>query len=261
MTDKVERYKALCAKLIRNPDDPQALIDQFALVSEVKKYRRHYVSLAKRAYQIEPDNISCVFNYAGALNRVGDFDLALKLYLKCEKMADEEWKSHILHHIGVSYRSLGENFKAIKYYDAAIAANPEPIYKKDRALALMATGRLKEGLEAFEIRREVAKERVRRNKGELLVSQQKLPEGVVHWEGQDLTGKTVVVYHEEGSGDFMMFCRFIPKLREKGVAKILLCGPIPDLLDIVCDNMAIDGVVPLSGPFECDYVIGSMSLP
>lgn len=261
MSEKIDRYKALCATLVRNPDDTTALIDQFSLISEVKKNRRHYLPLAKRAYNIDPTNITNVFNYASALNRVGDFEKALEFYLKCESMADEEWLPHILHHIGVSYRSLNQNEKAIDYYSRAYARLPEPHFAKDRALAIMATGRLNEGLEAFEVRREMAAERVKRNGNALLVSQQKLPAGVVHWEGQDLTGKTVVVYHEEGSGDFMMFCRFIPKLREYGALKILLCGPIDNLLDLVSDNIPVDGIVPLAGPFECDFVIGSMSLP
>ena len=125
----------------------------------------------------------------------------------------------------------------------------------------MATGRLNEGLQAFECRRELAEERVRRNKNELPVSMQALPAGVVHWEGQDLTGKTVVVYHEEGSGDLIMFSRFIPRLRERGASKVFLCGPFDPILDLVGDNIGIDGIVPLTGPFESDYVIGSMSLP
>jgi hypothetical protein len=117
-----------------------------------------------------------------------------------------------------------------------------------------------EGLEAFEVRREAAVWKLHQSGGHM-ISQAKLPEGVIHWEGQDLTGKTVVVYHEEGSGDFIQFCRFIPKLREKGVAKLLLCGPVDNLLELVFDNIAVDGIVPLAGPFECDYIIGSMSLP
>lgn len=263
--ERVDKYKTNCARLVRNPDDIKALIDQFSLVSEVKKNRKHYVYLAKRAYTIDPDNIVNVFNYAGALNRVGEFEKALELYLKCKKLCEKDdpegWYPFILHHIGVSYRSLSENAKAIDFYERAYELHKEPLFMKDRALAIMASGRLNEGLKAFEVRREVAESRVKRNAGELLVSQQKLPAGVIHWEGQDLTGKTVVVYHEEGSGDFMMFCRFIPKLREKGAAKILLCGPIPDLLDLVADNIRVDGIVPLSGPFESDFVIGSMSLP
>lgn len=262
MTDKrVDRYKALCSTLVRNPDDDKALVDQFALISEVKKNRKHYLPLAKRAYHIDPTNITNVFNYASALNRVGEFEKALQMYLKCEKMADDKWMPHILHHIGVSYRHLNENQKAIRYYERAYDAYPEPMFLKDRALAIMASGRLKEGLEAFEIRRVVAEERMKRNDGALPVAMQKLPSGVVHWEGQDLTGKTVVVYHEEGSGDFIMFCRFIPKLREKGVARIFLAGPINDIIDLVSDNIEVDGIVPLAGPFACDFVLGSMSLP
>jgi tetratricopeptide (TPR) repeat protein len=140
MTEKVDRYKALCATLVRNPDDDKALIDQFALISEVKKNRRHYVPLAKRAYQIDPTKITNVFNYASALNRVGEFEKALQYYLKCEKMSDEKWLPHILHHIGVSYRHLNENRKAIEYYDRAYKALPDPMFLKDRALAVMASG-------------------------------------------------------------------------------------------------------------------------
>ena len=44
-------------------------------------------------------------------------------------------------------------------------------------------------------------------------------------------------------------------------ARIQLTGPVPDLLDLVADNVAVDGVVPMAGPYECDYVVGSMSVP
>ena len=54
---------------------------------------------------------------------------------------------------------------------------------------------------------------------------------------------------------------FIPMLRECGAGRVLLTGPVPDLLELVADNVAVDGLVPLAGPFECDYVVGSMSVP
>jgi hypothetical protein len=130
---------------------------------------------------------------------------------------------------------------------------------KDRALSVLASGRLKEGMELFEVRKEAAVWKAHQNRG-YLIAQARLPDDAVHWQGEDLAGKTVVVYHEEGSGDFIQFCRFIPKLREKGVAKILLCGPVANLLDLVADNVAVDDIVPLSGPFCADFVVGSMSV-
>lgn len=256
----VDKYRATANKLIRNPDDPIALIDQFANISENKANGKHYFYLAKRAYELAPNEINTVFNYGSACHRTGRFKEALRMYQRCADMNDPDWNAKVTHHIGIAYRALGDNKKAIEWYTRSYEMEPHPQILKDRALAYLGDGQLNKGLREFEVRREVALMKFRENKGEL-VTQQKLPDGVVHWQGEDLTGKTVVVYHEEGAGDFIMVSRFIPRLREKGVARILLTGPLPDLLQCVSDNIATDGVVPLAGPFECDYVIGSMSLP
>jgi hypothetical protein len=256
---KADKYKAFASQLIRNPDDPEALVNQFAVVSEHKGNDRHYLPIARRAYELSQE-IGPLFNYGSALHRVGEFEKALEIYKLCEKIAPADWAAKVQHHLGVAYRALGEDRKAAEHYLKANEIEPNPNILKDRALALLAQGKLLEGLKAFEARREAAVWKLHQAGGHL-ISQAKLPDGVVHWEGQDLTGKSVVVYHEEGSGDFIQFCRFIPKLRERGVKSVHLCGPVPNLLDLVADNIAIDGIVPLAGPFECDYVVGSMSLP
>jgi hypothetical protein len=175
-------------------------------------------------------------------------------------LVDDEWRGRFLHHVGIAYRALNENKKACEYYLKAYEAIGDPEILKDRAISTLASGDLQEGFRQFEIRKECAAKRLEKNAGKL-VAQQKLPADVVYWKGQDLNGKTVVVYHEEGQGDFIQFCRYIPKLRDLGAARIFLCGPAPELLDLVADNVAVDGIVPLSGPFECDYVVGSMSVP
>jgi hypothetical protein len=261
----VDSYRATANRLIRNPDDPESLIDQFANISEKKENGHFNYYLARRAFNIDPLEINTAFNYGSACHRTGRFKEALRLYKTCLEMCDfrpewEEWRQKVTHHVGIAYRAVGDNKKAIEYYTKAYELGPNPQILKDRALAYLGDGQLNKGLQEFEVRREVALMKFRANKGEL-ITQQKLPAGVVHWQGEDLTGKTVVVYHEEGAGDFIMVSRFIPRLRERGVARILLTGPLPDLLEMVSDNIGTDGIVPLKGPFECDYVVGSMTLP
>jgi len=39
----VEKYRATCNKLIRNPDDAVALVDQFSLISEKKENAALYL--------------------------------------------------------------------------------------------------------------------------------------------------------------------------------------------------------------------------
>lgn len=255
----VDKYKAYANQLIRNPDDAMALVNQFAVISDKKEHARFYLPIARRAYELSQE-IAPLFNYGSALHRAGEFEKALEIYKRCEKIAPDDWAAKIQHHLGVAYRALGENRKAADHYQRAYDIEPNPNILKDRALAILAMGKLNEGLQAFEVRREAAVWKLHERGGHL-ISQAKLPDGVVHWQGEDLTGKTVVVYHEEGSGDFIQFCRYIPKLREFGAARVLLCGPVQNLLELVSDNIAVDGIVPLEGPFECDFVIGSMSLP
>lgn len=256
----VDKYRAYANQLIRNPDDPETLINQFAVLSERREHARHYFYLAKRAYDVAPNEINAAFNYGSACHRIGRFKDALRTYQRCLEMADQEWMPKITHHVGIAYRALGNNPKAIEWYTKAYELQPNPQILKDRALAYLGNGQLNKGLQEFEVRREVALMKFRENKGEL-ITQQKLPAGVKHWQGEDLKGKTVVVYHEEGAGDFIQFSRFIPRLRTLGVKAIYLTGPLPDLLAMVSDNIQVEGVVPLAGPFECDYVLGSMSLP
>ena len=251
------------ADLLRYLDDGSALVNQMALLLDNgdRQNSKCYVSLARRAWRNAPDDIDAVFNLASALHRVGRFHQAADFYQHCVARNDPEWHARSLHHLGVAYRALGENKKAIDYYGKALELVPERLdIKKDLALALLADDQFALGLEAFEVRKDVAYEKLKWNKGEL-VTQQKLPKGVAHWKGESLEGKSVVVYHEEGTGDFIHFCRFIPILRDHGVRSIHLTGPVPDLLDLVADNVAVDGIVPLAGPFACDYVVGSMSVP
>jgi hypothetical protein len=42
------------------------------------------------------------------------------------------------------------------------------------------------------------------------------------WDGEDLTGKTICLYCEQGVGDAIMFSRFLPLLKEKNPAKIIV---------------------------------------
>lgn len=257
----VEKYRATANALVRNPDDPVALTDQYANIAEKLSSSRHYLPFARRAYELAPDNISAVFNYGSALHRTGEYREALRYYLKALDIAPLDWKAQCTHHVGIAYRALGENEKAADWYQRAYDLTGDPTILRDRALAILATGNLVEGFKAFEVRKEAAEHKFRKNGGKL-VTQGKLPDGVVHWKGESLVGKTVVVYHEEGSGDFIQFCRYVPQLKHLlGVGKVLLTGQVPDLLDLVADNIPVDGVVPLAGPFECDFVIGSMSIP
>lgn len=260
--DDVATYQTFAAALSRRPDDPQMLVNHFAhLFNTVDRSKIHALfPLAARAYRIDPNNYSVAFNYATALGAVGRWLESISLFKWCvENAPDRKWLGRARHHLGIALRYNGDDAAAIEWYDKALEINNDPEIKKDRALTILAMGRLNEGLQAFECRRECAEAGIVENGRK---AQGLLPVNVRsrHWQGEDLTGKTVVVYAEEGIGDFIMMSRFIPCLRDYGVGKLLLTGKVPDLLDLVADNIPVDGIVPLT-EFDADHVVGSMTLP
>jgi hypothetical protein len=68
---------------------------------------------------------------------------------------------------------------------------------------------------------------------------------VPHWTGQDLSGKTILLYPEQGYGDVIMFCRFVDVLAKKG-ARVLLHMP-SELVELM---KCVDGVSQVIGPDE-----------
>lgn len=256
----IEKYQQAAHTLVRNPDDAQALVELYGCICEKREYSKIIIPVARRAYEVAPNSVAAVFNYGTALHRAGYYDASLRMYQAALKIPGDEWKAKIWHHIGIAMRSMGRNREAFEAYGEAYKREPNPNMLKDQALAVLAQGRYLEGMELYEVRREAAVWKVHMAGGHL-IAQAQLPADVEHWEGESLQGKEVVVYHEEGSGDFFQFCRYIPFLRALGASKVKLCGPSDGPLQLVADNLQIDEIVPLEGPFETDYVIGSMSLP
>jgi len=81
------------------------------------------------------------------------------------------------------------------------------------------------------------------------------------WNGERLIDKHIVVQMEQGFGDIIQFCRFLPMLKAWGAKKLTvmthkslmqLIGQM-DCIDVITDDRSKD--------IEADYWIGSMSLP
>ena len=210
---------------------------------------------------MRPNDTNAIFNLASALHRVGSL-ATIGAILSAMPQTIRNGTRAACITWALPTAALGENKKAIEYYDKALELVPERLdIKKDLALALLADGQFAQGLEAFEVPQG---RRLRKAEMEQGRTRHPAEAAAKAWS----TGKAKASkanrsssIHEEGSGDFIHFCRFIPMLRECGASSVMLTGPVPDLLELVADNIAVDGLVPLAGPFECDYVVGSMSVP
>lgn len=268
MSSVDDDYKTIAAKLLRDPNDPVALLEQFCLLLKNGKEenRGMWACLAKRAHDCAHEDINTIANLGSGLALAGRHYEAISAYLRALQFAqDDEWRVQIYDNLGIAYRAMGQNETAIRHFKAALALAPNnAAIKQDMALATLAAGRLNEGLRLHEVRREISEAKRAAGKGNE-VNQGTLPPGVVHWQGEPLLGKTITVYHEEGIGDFFMWSRFLPRLKDAGATYVCLTGKNRDVLEFVAgqsdDIDPVDDVYPLKGPIPTDYVVGSLTFP
>ncbi|HEX2801975.1 MAG TPA: hypothetical protein VHN73_07930, partial [Phenylobacterium sp.] len=81
-----------------------------------------------------------------------------------------------------------------------------------RALRLLSTGDFREGWPAYEARIGLA-----------LTNIQRPPLPFPEWRGENLAGKRLLVWPEQGLGDKIMFARFIPRIAAGEI--VVLCEP------------------------------------
>ena len=84
--------------------------------------------------------------------------------------------------------------------------------------------------------------------------------GKPQWDGQDLTGKTILLCPDQGFGDIFQMIRYAPMLKARGATVLLL--PIRELGAFIDCLPGIDDVIEVGAPLpDFDFWIPLMSLP
>ncbi len=83
------------------------------------------------------------------------------------------------------------------------------------------------------------------------------------WQGEPLDGKSLLVWSEQGFGDTLQFCRYLPALKHLGLAKLIVACQA-SLVPLIGTIEAVDHCIPLDDlqtfP-RCDWWCATMSLP
>ncbi len=100
--------------------------------------------------------------------------------------------------LGVALKESGQIDQAIACFNEALAHKPSyPDARNNRAGALLLKGMLRQGFEDFESRWERSNAPPR-----------KLVPGAARWSGEDLKGRSILVWDEQGLGDLIQFSRY-----------------------------------------------------
>ncbi|SLM49228.1 protein of unknown function [Nitrospira japonica] len=178
-------------------------------------YGRGWLWLARltwrRASQIAP-HVSELHHALAAVSHTEGHDLAAVAHTTTGLMLNPRDAS-MLHTRGTALYHLGETGAALACFRKALALQPDSrTCLSAAAFALLRAGDCPAGFAAYEARQYDPAVLLRLS-------------GIPHWTGDDLNGKTVLVWTEQGYGDALQFIRYAPLLAQRAGRVFVLCPP------------------------------------
>lgn len=216
-----------------------------------------------RALQLVPAFADAWLDRGNALRELGDIEAALESYEKAIALQPEQagaWSNR-----GVVLKRLGRLNDAAMSYERALQIKPDfldaivnyattlkellrlsdAIAMNQRALKIdpensgawlnlaicqLLEGRFVEGFAAYEWRWKNAQ---MAGEARALVRPQ--------WFGEDIRGKTILLHAEQGLGDTLQFCRYVPWVKARGARVILEVQP--PLVPLLATFEGVDAIL------------------
>ena len=227
-----------------------AFINKGMTLHELKRFDdalAHY----DKALSLKPDYAEAWSNKGITLHELKRFDDALAHYDKALSLKPdyaEAWSNK-----GITLHELKRFDDALAHYDKALGIRPDfhdAIFNK--SLAMLLQGDYERGFVLYESRWN--SEKVSQSSGKRFFERPS-------WLGkQSLQGKTILLYGEQGFGDFIQFCRYTKSVFDLG-AKVIL--EVPQQLAMVMQSLEGVSQLVIRGdklpPF--DYQCPLLSLP
>lgn len=201
-----------CDKAITlNPNHASAYNNRGLALNSLKRYEEALASYDK-AIQLYPTFAMAFNNRALTLQLLRQYDAALE---SCEKAISINIKLTMAYNNrGLILCNLQRYDEALKSYDKAIAINPDYADAYwNKSLLLLLLGQYEEGWKLYEWRWKKTGKDVWPVSGKPL------------WLGKEpLAGKTIFLHAEQGYGDTIQFCRYMPMVEALG-AKVIIGAP------------------------------------
>ena len=257
----------------QSPDDWQIRSNQGLLLRDMGRLDEAEASL-RRALMIDPGNPTLSVNLASVLLDAGDAVEAEKLCLEAVTLAPDNplaqlilgrsrltngnqagavlalVKAISLHRelpsahamLGDAMRMEGRVDKALECYQRALDLDPEdPAVRFAQADAQLLTGQHQLGFDGLAARRELPAVRARLPR---------IPRP--RWQGQDLSGETVLLHADGDLSEALLLLRHLPGVQERGGRVLLAC---PSRLERLADSSALADQLLLPGEEPPDYAV------
>ncbi len=216
------------------------------------------LSCYRKALALKPGYAKAHNNLGVILQKLGKPQEALDCYRQALTLTPAY--AEALNNLGSALQELGKPDEAQMYYQQALQLDPALSKAQwNLSLSLLLHGDLAAGLPLYEKRFEGADDSESARSRATLARLSAKP----RWQGEDLRGKNLLVWTEQGLGDSLMMLRYLSLFRDKGAGSILVACQ-PKLVKIMQTLPAVDRVIgdgaslPLDD-FDCHCPM--MSLP
>ncbi|MBF0297047.1 MAG: glycosyltransferase family protein [Magnetococcales bacterium] len=207
----------------------------------------------REATRLQPRLADAHYNLGVLLEeqqRLDEAEAAWRETLAVQPDHPEAW-----YNLGVLLRERGQDGDAEAAFRRALHARPDfPDALWDLSLLLLAQERFAEGWSGFDARLDP-------NKSNLKLPPVRLP--FPQWRGEPLAGRSLMILPEQGFGDQLQFCRYVPLLKQAGADMVTLVCPAP-LVPLFVTLAGVDRVVAEADRETCpphDFWIHLLSLP
>jgi hypothetical protein len=218
------------------------------LVLQILNHPGDALASFEQAIALDPNCAPAHNNRGNILKGFNRLEEALESYDRVLALHPAHAEAH--NNRGTVLQELHRLEDALAAYDQALFLNPSyPAAHLNKSLLKLLTGNYEEGWRLYEWRWKADQKTEYRNFTQPL------------WLGEEsLKDRTLLVQAEQGLGDMLQFCRYVPMLHEMGV-KVILETPHPlvSILSTLTDHLT---VIEKGSPLPVfDYYCPVMSLP
>ncbi|PKU26002.1 tetratricopeptide repeat protein [Telmatospirillum siberiense] len=170
--------------------------------------------LFHRAITLKPDYPAALSNWVGTLAEQGRWDEATLACRQAVTLQPDFAKAYS--NLGVIYKQMGRFAEAETAFRTAIRLSPDDVEGQyNLGTTLLLLGRYEEGWAQYEWR-------LRGDRPEVAPRTYPQPP----WAGEDLAGRTILLYGEQGLGDVLQFSRYATLLAGRGARVVLEADPL-----------------------------------
>lgn len=228
-----------------NPEHADAFFNLGRAYSEKQMWEKA-LEACERAATLQPENPAILYNLGNINFRLGRRDHAKSCFGRTVALDPGYVQGWI--NLGLTELRNGDAGAATRALEKALALDPDNVLAHfNLGQAMLLDGRLKEGFREVEWRRRV--------------QEPPFPtSGQSPWQGEDIAGKKILLYGEQGQGDIIHFLRYAKPVAALGASVRVYCHP--GLVGIAERTEAVEKAAGFSdAPPAFDTHAPLMSLP